>query len=260
MLGPGEAPREKPIPRANLCVKRGLDLVLSIGTGLVVAPLVTLLGVAYWTTNRWFPADRGPLFLRTCRESGGKVIPLYKFRISSLDYIGQRATALTRERIDWLVAPLPVASQAVVLRSPGLLVDDLFGPPTHFGFWLKQFYLDELPQVFNVLLGHMSLVGPRPVSLEDARARPDGRGWITIGDRTFDYRFRRHLPAGLTGLYQISKGTSALDDYLGFIQAGVERDRDYFERLARTTPLGVLWMDLSIILRTLRIVFEHKGV
>ena len=102
------------------------------------------------------------------------------------------------------------------------------------GGWLRRLSLDELPQLFNVLKGEMSLVGPRPfVVYEDEKID----GWA---------RRRLDLTPGITGLWQV----------LGRNDIG-------FEEMVRLDYLYVnnwsLWWDLKLLLRTAPIVFSRKG-
>jgi lipopolysaccharide/colanic/teichoic acid biosynthesis glycosyltransferase len=105
---------------------------------------------------------------------------------------------------------------------------------TRVGGLLRRFSLDELPQIFNVLRGEMSLVGPRPLPRRDY-------------DRLADWHRKRYLVLpGMTGLWQVS-GRSELDfDEL------VRLDFLYLERWS-------VWLDLSIILKTLPAVLRAEG-
>jgi len=105
---------------------------------------------------------------------------------------------------------------------------------THAGRWLRRFSLDELPQVFNVLKGDMSIVGPRPpipYEVEDYQLR---------------HRKRLDMKPGITGLWQVS-GRSRLS-----FEEMVRIDLYYIENWS-------LWLDLRIILLTLPAVFRGEG-
>jgi lipopolysaccharide/colanic/teichoic acid biosynthesis glycosyltransferase len=105
---------------------------------------------------------------------------------------------------------------------------------TPVGRFLRRFSLDELPQLFNVVRGEMSLVGPRPLPKRDY-------------ERLEDWHRKRYLVLpGMTGLWQVS-GRSELDfDEL------VRLDFLYLERWS-------VFLDLAILLRTLPAVFRAKG-
>lgn len=105
---------------------------------------------------------------------------------------------------------------------------------TTIGKWLRKFSLDELPQLFNILAGHMSVVGPRPIVLSEIEK---------YGNYFFDYCAVR---PGLTGLWQVS-GRSDVD-----YDERVRLDVTY----ARTRTL---LFDINIVLRTIPAVFESRG-
>lgn len=106
---------------------------------------------------------------------------------------------------------------------------------TAVGAVLRRLSVDELPQLFNVLRGEMSLVGPRPLLLRDMKRFPAGRPM-----RRFD------MKPGLTGLWQVS-GRSLLSD-----EERIRLDIEYVERWN-------LWLDIDILLRTPRVVLSGKG-
>ncbi len=104
---------------------------------------------------------------------------------------------------------------------------------TRTGRWMRRFSLDELPQLFNVLMGHMSLVGPRPLPVEDS---------------AFDERARRRLLVrpGLTGLWQVS-GRSTLN-----WEETLRLDLTYVDTWS-------LRLDLAILARTPKAVLRGEG-
>jgi exopolysaccharide biosynthesis polyprenyl glycosylphosphotransferase len=106
---------------------------------------------------------------------------------------------------------------------------------TRIGRFLRQYSLDELPQLFNVLLGEMSLVGPRPLPVRDV-------------DKFAAHHYVRHevLP-GITGLWQVS-GRSDITDFEDVIQL----DLDYIQNWS-------LGLDLNILLRTVQVVLAKTG-
>jgi len=105
---------------------------------------------------------------------------------------------------------------------------------TGVGMFLRRFSLDEIPQLWNVLRGQMSLVGPRPLPLRDYALL---EGW---------HRKRYLVLPGITGLWQIS-GRSNLDfDDL------VRLDFYYLENWS-------IWLDISILLKTIPAVLRARG-
>jgi exopolysaccharide biosynthesis polyprenyl glycosylphosphotransferase len=111
---------------------------------------------------------------------------------------------------------------------------DLDPRVTRVGRWLRRYSLDELPQLWNVLRGDMSLVGPRPLPLHEARML------------SLDLRRRSLARPGLTGLWQVS-GRSALD-----AEQALELDLAYLDNWS-------LAKDLSILFRTLGAVARGDG-
>jgi len=107
---------------------------------------------------------------------------------------------------------------------------------TPVGRWLRRFSIDELPQLWNVLCGHMSLVGPRPLPLAETQAMPLPR----------DHRRYSVLP-GLTGLWQVS-GRSDLEDFAEWVRL----DLEYIDGWS-------LWLDLRILARTVPVVLSGQG-
>ena len=106
---------------------------------------------------------------------------------------------------------------------------------TRIGKFLRQYSLDELPQLFNVLMGEMSLVGPRPLPLRDVEK---------FAERHF---IRQEVLPGITGLWQVS-GRSNIDDF----EQVVHLDLNYIKNWS-------LWLDLSILLRTVKVVLQRAG-
>lgn len=106
---------------------------------------------------------------------------------------------------------------------------------TRVGKVLRQYSLDELPQLFNVLFGQMSLVGPRPLPLRDV-------------ENFAEHHFLRHevLP-GITGLWQVS-GRSDITSF----EEAVRLDTIYIENWS-------LWLDLKILLKTVEVIFQKRG-
>lgn len=191
--------------------KRTVDIVGS-GVALVLAaPVMALLAIAVRLDS-----PGSALFHQERVGRGGRVFRLVKFRTMVTD--AERMTEALRAHSldpDWLLLD----------RDPRI---------TRLGRLLRQWSLDELPQLWNVLRGDMSLVGPRPLILaEDDRVRE----WA---------RSRDEIPPGLTGLWQIAGRTSIS-----------------FEEMIRLDCVYVsgwsLWRDLGIIARTVPAVLSRRG-
>jgi lipopolysaccharide/colanic/teichoic acid biosynthesis glycosyltransferase len=106
---------------------------------------------------------------------------------------------------------------------------------TRCGRWLRKYSLDELPQLINVLNGEMSLVGPRPWALYDARRIP------------LEVRSRLNATPGITGAWQVEERSNELD-----LQRVSDRDLEYLENWS-------LWQDFKILLKTIPKVLSGFG-
>lgn len=195
---------------AQAAVKRGLDLALGSAMLLVSIPVLASIALAIRLESR------GPVLFRQARVTkGGAVFTIYKFRTMVEDV--ERA-------LDGVV---------IDLTQPFFKMED--DPRlTRVGRFLRSYSLDELPQLWNVIRGDMSLVGPRPLPAEQVAA-----------NEAF-LRPRHEVPAGLTGLWQTS-GRSELDS-----EDALRIDRFYIENWS-------LSLDLHILLKTLMTVATRRG-
>ncbi|WP_406319869.1 sugar transferase [Streptosporangium sp. NBC_01639] len=181
-----------------------------IGAGLLLVALLPLLAGLAAAVRMSGP---GPAFFRQRRVGrGGAEFTIYKFRTMGVD--------AERQRID-----LTGDGQSVLFK---IRKDPRVTP---LGARLRRHSLDELPQLINVVLGHMSLVGPRP-PLPDEVAR--------YGD---DVRRRLLVKPGMTGLWQVS-GRSDLS-----WEESVRLDLRYVENWSLTLDLQILWKTWSAVAR-----------
>lgn len=113
---------------------------------------------------------------------------------------------------------------------------------TRVGYWLRRASLDEIPQFVNVLLGEMSIVGPRPhASKHEAY----------FDECIKNYAFRQHVKSGITGWAQIH-GARGETDTLEKMQRRVRLDLWYVSHWS-------IWLDLIIILRTVGVVLTGRN-
>ncbi|MHB1035283.1 MAG: sugar transferase [Pirellulales bacterium] len=186
--------------RFQRTTKRAVDIAAS-ATGLILlSPLLTCL----WLLVRWRMG--APVFFRQERPGlGGRPFVLYKFRTMSDARDAAGALRPDRERL------------------------------TRVGRFLRKTSLDELPELFNVLRGEMSLVGPRPLLMEYL-------------DRYTPEQNRRHeVRPGITGWAQVG-GRQDLK-----LSERIERDLWYIDHQS-------LWLDVRILLLTLGTVFGGAGI
>jgi exopolysaccharide biosynthesis polyprenyl glycosylphosphotransferase len=191
-------------------MKRSFDIVLSSVGSLVFLPLMGMIALAIRLTSR------GPILFRQERVTkGGRPFTMYKFRTMVLD----PKAALEGAVLD-LTQPYFKMS-----NDPRL---------TTLGKALRPFSLDELPQLWNVLRGDMSLVGPRPLPLEQVAANLDL------------LEPRHEVRAGMTGWWQVS-GRSEIDP-----DAALKMDLFYIENWS-------LSLDIYVLLKTLGAVLARRG-
>lgn len=155
--------------------KRLLDLVFALGLLLVSAPLFVFIAIAIKTTSR------GPVFFRQERIGyKGKTFKIWKFRT-------MRADSSEKDHKAYVESLLKKTDKP---NDPGLLemyIEYLDSRITKIGRVLRASSLDELPQLFNILTGAMSLVGPRPHPVYE------------VGSYKQWYRRRLNVKPGLTG-------------------------------------------------------------
>ena len=199
-------------PRLQHRLKLFLDEALASVLLVLTSPILLLAMAAVRLTSRGPAIYRQPRIGYRCEP-----FPMYKLRTMRLGAEREEARILE--------------------ENPGLLFVKLQEDPrvTRVGRFLRRTSLDELPQLVNVLRGEMSLVGPRPILLNDFRRFPRGE------------QLRRFavLP-GLTGLWQVS-GRSLTTE-----EERLRLDLEYVERWS-------LARDVKILLRTLPAVLGGRG-
>ncbi|MUG92010.1 hypothetical protein F7734_05865 [Scytonema sp. UIC 10036] len=189
--------------RVHLAFKRSFDILFSGILCLILLPVFALIALAVRLTSP------GPvLFYQERLGRLGKPFKIYKFR-SMIDGAARQGAGLATFKGDPRVTPI--------------------------GQFLREYHLDELPQIFNVLLGDMSLVGPRPVLMS---ALPTYTEWE---------RQRLLMPPGITGWQQVNGG--ALND----VDERIKLDLWYVKN-------WTWWLDLVILLRTIPVVLLKEGV
>ena len=191
-------------------VFKGLFDRCAAGAALVMlAPLMTILASAVWLH------DRGPaLFTQVRVGKDGHAFRIYKFRTMVVDAEQRRVELLASNDSDGVLFKLR--------RDPRV---------TPVGARLRRWSIDELPQLFNVFLGHMSLVGPRPALPDEA-------------DKYAEHvRRRLVVKPGLTGLWQVS-GRSDLS-----WEESVRLDLRYVENWSFALDLQIMWKTISVLVR-----------
>jgi exopolysaccharide biosynthesis polyprenyl glycosylphosphotransferase len=193
-------------------IKRVVDTALSLLLSLLLAPLFLVIGIGIKLTSP------GPVFYVSDRiGKKGRVFRLWKFRTMKVGADRMKAFLASSNERDGILFKIK--------NDPRV---------TPLGRFLRKFSLDELPQLFNVLWGDMSLVGPRP-PLANEVARYELK----------HYRRLEVLP-GLTGLWQVrARHDPSFDQYVALDIAYVENWN--------------FWMDLKILVRTAEVVLRGTG-
>jgi exopolysaccharide biosynthesis polyprenyl glycosylphosphotransferase len=200
------------LSRSSTALKRAFDLVGSLVLVVFLSPLLLWIALAITI------GSRGPVLFRQTRVGrDGKRFTMFKFRTMYEDADERRAELEALNETDGV---FKVADDPRVTRV---------------GRLLRKSSLDELPQLLNVVRGEMSLVGPRPLVLEeDARVE----GW---------HRRRLHLMPGMTGAWQIVGGTRVP------LREMVMMDYQY---IVNWSP----WADVKILLQTVPHVLLRRGL
>jgi Undecaprenyl-phosphate galactose phosphotransferase WbaP len=204
--------------RENRIVKRALDLTLGTLFLALAAPVTLLAGLAVKMLSR------GPMFFCQEREGlGGRKVRIWKLRTMYADAEKRLEDCLAANpalRREW-EAKYKLARDPRVVRLVGR--------------WLRRFSIDELPQLWCVVAGTMSLVGPRP--LPDYHLRIFAREFMDL---------RRSVRPGLTGLWQVTvRSDGALDEHRRY-------DSYYIRNWS-------VWLDLYIMAKTIFAVLAARG-
>jgi len=193
-------------------IKEAFDRISAASLIFLLSPVLIVVSLAIRLNSP------GPVLFRQVRVGRhGREFVIYKFRTMYIDAEARLAELRHLNDYDGVLFKMR--------NDPRI---------TRVGRWLRRFSLDELPQVFNVIRGQMSLVGPRPPLPEEVAAYPD------------DARRRLVVKPGMTGLWQVS-GRSDLP-----WEEAVRLDLRYVENWS-------IPMDLAILLRTLTAVSRGSG-
>jgi lipopolysaccharide/colanic/teichoic acid biosynthesis glycosyltransferase len=200
--------------KAYLTAKRVMDVAIIVFSLPAWIPLMAIVALMLFIGSPGEPV----IFVQQRTGKGGKRFKMYKFRTMVVN-----AEELKKE--------LATLNDSGDLAGPLKLIDDPRVTP--IGHFLRKTSLDELPQIINVLLGDMSLVGPRPTS------------WSPESYKLWHTERLDVLP-GITGLWQIfGRGSQDFDEWLRW-------DIRYLERQC-------LLLDILILVRTFTAVFTHRG-
>lgn len=205
--------RARWLSKSHAILKRGFDIAMSFLLLLLLAPLFGLIALLIWIE------DGGSIFFAQTRVGQfGREFKMYKFRSMCLDAEQKLKELLAKNQHQEGVT-------FKLKRDPRI---------TRVGKWLRKFSLDELPQFYNVLIGDMSMVGPRPPVPRE------------VAKYTLANRRRLAVKPGITCIWQVS-GRSEID-----FSGQVQLDVNYIESQSFRT-------DIKILALTVPAVISGKG-
>ncbi len=201
--------QRQPLGMGERAAKRTFDIVVAFTALILLLPLFGVIALAIMIDSR------GPVFFRQTRSGfNGRPFKIFKFRSMTVAEDGDKVGQVTRNDIR----------------------------VTRVGAFMRKTSLDELPQLFNVLRGEMSVVGPRPHAMAHDRQ---------FAEAADNYAFRHHVKAGMTGWAQVH-GARGETDTIDKIQRRIDLDLWYIKHWS-------LALDFSILFRTVVVVLHGKN-
>jgi lipopolysaccharide/colanic/teichoic acid biosynthesis glycosyltransferase len=196
------------------------DKLIAILVLIFSLPIFLILKIAFIIEGILIPENNGPMFFYYNAVSAGRIIPKYKIRLIKMAFIDKEAA----KNHDWIAYSAEWSPQS----------------RTYIGRFVKKFYLDELPQFYSVLIGDMSIVGPRPLSVLHYE-RDLKQGNIT----------RYLLRGGLLGLGHINKGTAEMGN--------PSYEYEYVDEYLKRSSFGLLLLDLWVIWKGILVIVKGGG-
>ncbi len=203
---------------ANRWIKRAVDICMAAIVLALISPLI-----AIWAVWIRVVCHGSPLFIQDREGEDGKTIRVLKLRtmyLNAEDMLARHLADSPEARAEW--------EQFCKLKGDPRILPGI-------GRFLRKTSMDEIPQLWNVLKGEMSLVGPRPFPVyHNERFHPEFRA------------LRTRVRPGLTGMWQVSARSN------GDLAVQMSMDSYYINNWS-------LWLDLYILLRTVRVVLTGEG-
>lgn len=196
----------------DLFFKRAFDIFISAISIVILFPLMMIIAIAIKLDSKG-----GAIFKQKRVGLNGAIFTIYKFRTMVKDAHKMLKLNIDKDNLGKLV-----------------FQDKNDARVTRIGHFLRRTSLDELPQLFNVIIGNMSLVGPRPEIPDVADLYDDTQ------------RLRLMVKPGITGLAQVS-GRGEIE-----LQKTIEYDIKYISEFS-------LASDIKILLKTFKVVFKNEG-
>jgi len=197
-----------------------LDKIVALILLFISLTIIIILKIGFIIEGFFIPENKGPMFFSYNAVSQGKVFPKFKIRLIKTKYIEPEGA----KRGDWIAYSAEWNEDA----------------RTYVGAFVKKFYLDEIPQFWNVLRGDMSIVGPRPLAVIHYE-RDLAQGNIT----------RKLLKGGLLGLGHIMKGKPEFGNPI--------YEYEYIDQYIKRSELGLFLLDLKIIWRGAILILKGGG-
>jgi lipopolysaccharide/colanic/teichoic acid biosynthesis glycosyltransferase len=202
--------------------KRIFDIVMSFLLIILFSPFIAVVLLLMGLEFLFISESRGSIFYSEIRISAGRPFRIYKFRIFKKHVLEN------------------------ILRKEGFIHTKKLERDKHnltyTGRLLKQIYMDELPQLFNVLKGDMSLVGPRPTNIANAQQ---------LYEEGCYSKFL--IKAGLMGTFQLYKIRKGAYDQEA-------TDLKYIDFCRKSPGWKIIWNDFKIIILTIWTVLRAEGI
>ena len=201
-------------------LKTLFDKIVASVMIIISLPILIFLKLCFLIEGIIIRENKGPMLFYYWAVSGGKKIKKWKIRLIKQSYIDKERA----KKGEWIAYSAEWSDDS----------------RTIMGSFVKKFYLDELPQFFSVLIGEMSIVGPRPLS-EIHYERDLSQGNVS----------RKLLKGGMLGLGHINKGTSSM---------GIaDFEYEYIEKYMKYSSWQLLLLDLWIIYKGTILIFKGGG-
>lgn len=202
--------------------KRYFDIAMSLVILIVSSPFIILIIITLFIEYSFLHDSRGSIFYTETRYSEGKPFIFYKFRIF-------KKSAIKKAR-----------NGNGVVHTKDL--EHTAGSTTFTGKILKKIYMDELPQLWNVLKGDMTLVGPRPTNTDNMKRLLKEKQYAKF-----------LMKAGITGYFQSHKG-------LELNRNQEEIDMQYINFVQKSSGWKIILYDIRILLITIKTIFRAEGI